>query len=260
MAEGLSLPENPPPLRVVLVDDEPAASCWLADLLGRHEHVKIVGRAVDADAAERLIRELAPDVVFVDIEMPGRDGLAVVDRLDGKTRGVVVTAFEEYAVEAFDTAAVDYLLKPVTAARLTRTLARLALSGGRNHVDAAAASVAQAGPSSDETILPVQASGTTAVITLGEILWIEAAENMSRVYRAHEPPLFVRKSLAHWAETLPTDDFLRVSRSAILRLDRIEGIRWNWQQGTQLRSFRGSQDTLTIGRSATRRLKGRLET
>ena len=57
---------------------------------------------------------------------------------------------------------------------------------------------------------------------------------------------------------LPTDDFLRVSRSAILRLDRIEGIRWNWQQGTQL-SFRGSQDTLTIGRSATRRLKDRLE-
>ena len=258
MAEGLSLPENPPPLRVVLVDDEPAASCWLADLLGRHEHVEIVGRAVDADAAERLIRELAPDVVFVDIEMPGRDGLAVVDRLDGNTRGVVVTAFEQYAVEAFDTAAVDYLLKPVTAARLTRTLARLAWSGGRNHVDAAAASVAQAGPSSDETILPVQAIGATAVITLGEVLWIEAAENTSRVHRAHEPPLFVRKSLADWEETLPAADFVRVSRSVILRLDRIEGIRWNWQQGTQL-SFRGSQDTLTIGRSATRRLKDRLE-
>ena len=79
------------------------------------------------------------------------------------------------------------------------------------------------------------------------------------MHRAHEPPLFVRKSLADWEETLPTDDFLRVSRSVILRLDRIEGIRWNWQQGTQL-SFRGSQDTLTIGRSATRRLKDRLET
>ena len=101
-----------------------AASCWLADLLGRHEHVEIVGRAVDADAAERLIRELAPDVVFVDIEMPGRDGLAVVDRLDGNTRGVVVAAFEQYAVEGFDTPAVGYLLKPVTDGRLTRTLAR----------------------------------------------------------------------------------------------------------------------------------------
>ena len=264
MAERLSLPENPPPLRVVLVDDEPAASCWLADLLGRHEHVEIVGRAVDADAAERLIRELAPDVVFVDIEMPGRDGLAVVDRLGGKTRGVVVTAFEEYAVEAFDTAAVDYLLKPVTAARLTRTLARLACGSGRvagqeAGDEAAGETAAQPtrGEASDARI-PLAAEGTTAVVALAEILWIEASENCSRVYRALEPALFVRQSLARWEEMLPAEAFLRVSRSVILRLDRIEGIRWNWQQGTQL-SFVGSDARLTIGRSAARRLKDRLE-
>ena len=94
-------------------------------------------------------------------------------------------------------------------------------------------------------------------MTLADILWIEAAENYSRVYRAVEPVLFVRQSLARWEELLPADAFLRVSRSVILRLDRIEGIRWNWQQGTQL-SFVGSDARLTIGRSAARRLKDRL--
>lgn len=260
MAEKLTMPEDPPPLRVVLVDDEPAASSWLADLLERYDHVTIVGRAVDADGAEQLIRQLRPDVVFVDIEMPGRDGLAVIDRLDGKTRGVVVTAFDEYAVEAFDTAAVDYLLKPVTVARLDRTLARLAQTTGRQAVHGEPPTMPDqhASPVGNATTLPVPASGATAVIALGEILWIEAEENTSRVHRAGAASLFVRQSLARWEETLPADDFLRVSRSVILRLDRIEGIRWDWQRGTEL-TFRGSTATLTIGRPATRRLKDRLQ-
>ena len=96
------------------------------------------------------------------------------------------------------------------------------------------------------------------MITLGEILWIEAEENTSRVHRAGAPPLFVRQSLAQWEEKLPAADFLRVSRSVILRLDRLEGIRWDWQRGTEL-TFRGSTATLTIGRPATRRLKDRLQ-
>jgi two-component system LytT family response regulator len=261
MAEKLSLPKKkPPPLRVVLVDDEPAASAWLADLLSRYEHVEIIGRAIDADGAERLIKRLAPDVVFVDIEMTGRDGLAVIDRLDGKTRGVVVTAFDDYAVEAFDTATVDYLLKPVTAAGLSRTLARLACGSGRTAVaaeDDAATTTVAVGEASDSRI-PLAAEGKTVLVTLAEILWIEAAENCSHVYRIAEPALFVRQSLGRWESMLPAEAFLRISRSVIIRLDRIEGIRWNWQQGTQL-NFVGSDATLRIGRSAARRLKDRLE-
>ena len=115
--------------------------------------------------------------------MPGRDGLAVVDRLGGKTRSVVVTAFEEYAVEAFDTAAVDYLLKPVTAARLARTLARLARGSGRaagqgedEKATGEAAAQPARGKASDARI-PLAAEGVTALVTLADILWIEAAEN-----------------------------------------------------------------------------------
>lgn len=106
--------------------------------------------------------------------------------------------------------------------------------------------------------LPLAAEGTTALVTLREILWIEASENYSRVYRALEPALFVRQSLGRLEEMLPADAFLRVSWSVILLLDRIDGIRWNWQQGTQL-SFVGSDAMLPIGRSAARRRKDRLE-
>ncbi|MFM8414295.1 MAG: LytR/AlgR family response regulator transcription factor [Planctomycetota bacterium] len=263
------MPETPsgspvlPPLRVLLVDDEPAATNWLAELLSRHQHVSVVGRATDADRAERLIARLKPDVVFVDIEMPGRDGLALLDRLDGRTLGVVVTAFEDYAVEAFDTAAVDYLLKPVTAARLGRTLARLAGSRGRSGAVAPFAddgSVEEAPPEpvglDDKFAVPT--GRATTLVAADEILWLEALDNYSLVHRAGAPPLTVRRPLAEWEAALPPGSFLRLDRSLIVGLDRIDAIHWRWQGGTQV-AFVGSEATLTLGRAATRRLKDRLD-
>lgn len=251
-----------PPLRVLLVDDESAASRWLAELLSRYQHVTVVGRATSADQAERLIEVLKPDVVFIDIEMPGRDGLSVLERIDGNTRGVIVTAFDDYAVEAFDTAAVDYLLKPVTAARLERTLTRLA--GGWTRFD----SVTRAHTSGPEegTITPatlddkvvVSTGRATALLPAAEILWVEALDNYSKVYRTGGQPIVVRRSLAEWGQALPVASFLRLDRSLIVGLDRIDAIHWRWQGGTQV-SFIGSDALLLIGRAATRRLKDRVD-
>lgn len=246
-----------PPLRVLLVDDEPAASTWLADLLSRHEHVRVVGRATSADRAEEMIAHLAPDVVFLDIEMPGRDGLAVLDRLNARTRGVIVTAFEEYAVEAFDTAAVDYLLKPVTAGRLARTLARLAAGAWRGLDAAAADAVPRPGQQRGNEPIAVPTGRATTLLAAGDILWIEALDNYSQVHRPHEPPLTVRRSLAEWEATLPAPAYCRLDRSLIIGLDKIDAIHWRWQGGTQI-VFREAA-TLTIGRTATRRLKDRLD-
>ena len=252
-----------PPLRVLLVDDEPAATNWLAELLSRHQHVTVVGRATTADRAEHLIARLKPDVVFVDIEMPGRDGLALLDRLAGKARGVVVTAFEEYAVEAFDTAAIDYLLKPVTAARLGRTLVRLAGGQGRARPVAPAADdkAAQAAPPEPVGLddkLAVPTGRATTLVPADEILWLEALDNYSLVHRIGAPPLTVRRPLAEWEAVLPPESFLRLDRSLIVGIDRIDAIHWRWQGGTQV-AFNDSDATLTIGRAATRRLKDRLD-
>jgi len=263
MPDSPAVPPPFPPLRVLLVDDESAATNWLAELLSRHAHVTVVGRAANTDQAERLLARLRPDVVFIDIEMPGRDGLALLDRLEGDTPAVVVTAFEDYAVEAFDTAAVDYLLKPVTAARLARTLARVA--GGRSRCGVAVLAAGDppcgepprtAAPLDDKLAVPT--GRATALVPADEILWLEALDNYSRVHRLGGAPLTVRRSLAEWSATLSGAGFLRIDRSVIVGLDRIDAIHWRWQGGTQI-SFVGSDARLTVGRAATRRLKDRLD-
>jgi len=245
-------PAEPAPLRVLLVDDESAASRWMADLLSRHRHVRVVGRARRADQAEALIARLRPDVVFLDVEMPGRDGLSVLDRLDPSIKGVIVTAYEDYAVDAFDTAAVDYLLKPVTAARLERTLARLSGGGGRGPAPAGSAT----DPAEPRLSLPI--GREMIVVPASEVLWVESRENYSQAALLGRPPLVVRRPLVQWEAELPPDMFLRVSRSLIVGLRRIAMVRWQWQGGTRL-EFSGSDATLTLGRAATRRLKERID-
>jgi two-component system, LytTR family, response regulator len=243
---------GPAPLRVLLVDDESAASRWMADLLSRHQHVRVVGRARQADQAEALIARLRPDVVFLDVEMPGRDGLSVLDRLDPSIKGVIVTAYEDYAVEAFDTAAVDYLLKPVTAARLERTLARLMGGSGRGPGSAPLATDVA------EPRLSVPIGRELIVVPASEVLWVESRENYSQAALLGRSPLVVRRPLVQWEAELPPDMFLRVSRSLIVGLRRIAMVRWQWQGGTRL-EFCGSDASLTLGRSATRRLKERID-
>lgn len=257
MPETSTVPPTFPPLRVLLVDDESAATDWLAELLSRHGHVTVVGRATGADQAERLIAQLEPDVVFVDIEMPGRDGLALLDRLESGPRAVVVTAFDAYAVEAFDTAAVDDLLEPVTAARLARTLARLADGRGRCGSEPRPAGDPPPAAAVDEK-LAVPTGRATALVSADAILWLEAIDNYARVQRLGGPPLTVRRSLAEWAAVLSGTAFLRLDRSLIVGLDRIDAIHWRWQGGTHI-SFIGSDALLTVGRAATRRLKERLD-
>lgn len=252
------------PLRVLLVDDESAATDWLADLLARHQEMVIVGRASDADEAERLIARLEPDVVFVDIEMPGRDGLAIVDRLDPGIRAVIVTAFDDYAVEAFDTAAVDYLIKPVTAARLARTIARLTSGQGRSGTAAGVPHERGIEPPHPEAAglaekVPVATGRATKLVAADEILWLEALDNYSQVHRIGGPPLVIRRSLADWEQALQQKkSFLRLDRSLIVGLDRIDAIEWRLHGGTRV-AFIGSDATLTIGRAATRRLKDAID-
>ncbi|MEL6615783.1 MAG: response regulator, partial [Bacteroidota bacterium] len=115
-------------MRCLLVDDEPLARQRLRLLLGEAGDVEVVGEAANGTEALELAAALAPDVLFLDIEMPGLDGFDVVDLLDPAERPAVVfvTAFDAYAVRAFDVHAVDYLTKPVRPARLRETLARLA--------------------------------------------------------------------------------------------------------------------------------------
>ena len=258
MPSRTDIPATPAPLRVVLVDDEAAASRWLAELLSRYSHVKILGRARRAAQAKKLIARVKPDAVFIDVEMPGRDGLTVLDRLPEEIYGVVVTAFEEYALEAFETAAFDYLLKPVTAARLDRTLARLATIGQRMITPAPQQSPPphESPTTASRIILPL--AGETSMVPATDILWVESQEHYTQVHAIDRSPRVVRRPLVRWESELPAASFLRVSRSLLVGLERITMVRWQWQGGTEI-EFAGSHEILTLGRAATRRLKEHLD-
>ncbi|ACB74402.1 LytR/AlgR family response regulator transcription factor [Opitutus terrae] len=212
-------------LRALIVDDEPPARDLLRRLLAVHaDHVEIVGEARSvADAAEKYQR-LRPDLVFLDIQMPREDGFALLPRLGAPAPAVIfVTAYDAFAVRAFEVNAVDYLLKPVAPDRLARALARVA-------APIATATIAPA-----PAIAPLHATDTVFLqsdrgirtATVAAITHIEAEENYTRVHLTDGPPVLIRRTMAEWESVLPVDLFVRVERSlllnraAIQRVDRI---------------------------------------
>src|SRR5215212_1980987 len=116
----------PETMRVVIVDDEPLARQHVADRLAHEEHVEVVGEAENGIQAVEVIRRLRPDIVFLDVQMPGLDGLDVVDTIgpDEMPATIFTTAFDQYALKAFDLAAVDYLLKPFDDERFSQAFRR----------------------------------------------------------------------------------------------------------------------------------------
>ncbi len=203
-------------LSALLVDDERLARVELETLLAAHPEVEVVGEAGDVEAAAARAAELGPDVVFLDIRMPGEDGFALVPRLPRGTRVVFVTAFSEHAVRAFEVNALDYLLKPVAPRRLAETVQRL-LSGAPPP-----APPRKALRRDDPLLLP--SGGHYRVVRVGQIACIAAARDDSEVVTADGRRTLVSRSLKEWEETLPPASFLKVHRSTIVNVDHVERI------------------------------------
>ena len=225
-------------LRVLVADDEPAARDKLVRLLGAHADVVVAGTASNGLEAARAIRELSPDVVLLDIRMPELDGLEVVDDagLDASSRThvVFVSAYDEYAIRAFEVRALDYVLKPFDAARLAETLDRV-----RRQVElerrsgleikrtlsqlAAPATEAELDEAPGQRPLEricIKSVGKVQFIRMSDVEWIEAYGNYVRLHTPNEHPL-ARHTIRHLAERLDPRKFCRIHRSAIANLERI---------------------------------------
>jgi two-component system LytT family response regulator len=235
------------PLKTFIVDDEPAARQRLRVLLLAHPEIEFVGEAGSVAEAFVFLQDQAPELVFLDMEMPGGSGLGLERHLGKATRTVFVTAYPDYALKAFQFGAVDYLLKPVDPNRLAITIERLL--GGVPDI-----------------VLPVPAildcmgiSGLIERIQVSEILWIEAFQNYTRVYLANaEKPSLCRQTMAAWEEMLPADLFVRAGRSEIIQLARIRAVRWNSRNNTVV-SFNSSDWLLQLGRASALRLKASMK-
>lgn len=230
-------------LRALIVDDEPDVRQGLRALLAAHPELQVIGEAGSvADALVCMQRE-KPDVVFLDMEMPGGSGLELASSMEKVTRTVFVTAYPDYALKAFHLGAVDYLLKPVDPDRLAITIERL-LERVPSIVSPQSA-----------TVDCVGISGQIEKIRMSEILWIEAYQNYTQLHLASvNKPSLCRHTMGAWEEMLPADLYVRVGRSEIIQLARIQAVRWTSRDVTVV-SFDGSDSLLQLGRTSALRLK-----
>ena len=200
-------------LRVVIVDDELLARQRIEDLLAKEPNVEIVGEARDGNEAVDIIRDLRPDLVFLDVQMPGRTGVEVAEELgaDALPATIFTTAYERFALKAFDVAAIDYLVKPFDDERFAQALAR-----------ARKAIATQPAPKSEYLErIPVESRGQIRVVPVALIDYITASGPYAELHIGGRT-FAIREKMQTLEEKLDPAVFFRIHRSAIVRLDRID--------------------------------------
>ena len=209
--------------RVLIVDDEPLAREKLRDLLAGESEFEIVGEAADGLEAVKRIESLRPDLVFLDVKIPELDGFGVLERVSVRPFPTIIfmTAYDQYAVRAFEVNALDYLLKPFDRERLQTALDRArqdrqdakAEDSIENKLQALLSEVAVARRVPER--IAVKVSGRTLLIDAAEIEWVEAADNYVKLYHGSKATL-MRETMAAMEARLAPLGFIRVSRSAIV--------------------------------------------
>jgi len=237
---------------VFFAEDEPLARDVLRDAIYDHPALRLVGEAADGATALQRIGQLRPEVVFMDIQMPEMTGLEVLRRLDYLPHIVFTTAYDQYAVTAFELNAVDYLLKPFTRARFAEAVSRL-LEGGpppQEALDGALLQV-QAGPARLERIL-VRDRGRIFPLAAGEIEYMKA-DSKYTVIVARGQHFLVRIGISELESQLDPQRFIRVHRSALVNLDFVESMRADDQ--SQLQIFMRDGSCIGANREASKLLR-----
>jgi two-component system LytT family response regulator len=244
-------------LRSLIVDDEPLARELLRRMLAQHGDVEVVGECGSGTQAVEAVRAARPDLIFLDVQMPGLDGFGVLSELAPDIPEVVfVTAYDQYALRAFDVHALDYLLKPFDEERLARAvdrarahLRRPDAEGDRRQILALLDELRATRGFRERLVIRV---GERAFLQpVADIDWLEADGKYVKVH-AGQRTHTIRETMTQLAEMLDPRRFLRISRSAIVNVDRIREIQ-PWfrgeyvvimQSGAEVTSTRGYRDTL----------------
>jgi two-component system LytT family response regulator len=209
-------------IRTLIVDDEPLARRWLRERLSEDPDVEIAGEAADGEEAARMIESLGPDLVFLDVQMPGLDGFGALDSLDVPPPHVIfVTAHDEYAVRAFDVRALDYIVKPVDPARLREALRRFKGSAESRAPEHLSSLLAYLRAARGADRLLVKAGQRSIFVKIADIDWIESQRNSVVLHVGRSSYTYYETTSGVEAKLDP-DQFLRIHRSAIVNIDRIK--------------------------------------
>ena len=249
-------------IRALIVDDEPLARERIRHLLRGVDDVDVVGECRNGKAAVEAVRTKGPDLVFLDVQMPELDGFGVLEQLDPAEIPAVVfvTAYDRYAIEAFEVHALDYLLKPFDRDRFLKTVQRVrdhlrarngtALPG---RLQALLEDLSARGGRSDRVV--VRSAGRIVFLPTAEIDWIEAADNYVRLHAGKQVHV-MRETMQALEQMLDADRFVRIHRSSIVNLDRVREVQ-PWFHGEYVLILQDGTK-LTTGRAYRARLDGLL--
>lgn len=210
-------------MNTVIVDDERLARNELKRLLADYDAINIVGEAANADEAEDAIRTLKPDFLFLDVQMPGGSGFDLLERLDAVPFVVFATAYDEYALRAFEVSALDYLVKPIDPERLDEAVTRVLDRAGEIAPQSAAPQEEPIPTLTGEDQVFVKDGERYYFVRLADVRLFESEGNYTRIVFDKGRPL-VHRSLNYLEERLDPDLFFRASRQHIINLQWVEAL------------------------------------
>jgi DNA-binding LytR/AlgR family response regulator len=242
-------------VRAIIADDEDALRAYLKDRLSAlWPELTIIGEARDGETALRLIRDTRPDIAFLDIQMPGLSGIEVAKKAAGTCLFVFVTAYDRYAVDAFESEAIDYLLKPVTDERLTRTVQRLQerlasetvpdLSGLLERMSRSSASLSLPG---HLQWIKAQHRESIRLIPVADIYYFKSTDKYTSL-RTKDGEFLIRKAIKELEDELDPAQFWRVHRAAIVNVTAIQTVNRSLA-GSFTITFKDIKDHVAVSRA-----------
>ncbi len=246
-------------MRALIIDDERLARKELAKLLEEHPSIEIVGEAMNADEAEQMINELNPDLLFLDIQMPGRTGFQLLESLESVPLVVFTTAYDEFALKAFDLNAVDYLMKPFSKQRLRQAVDKVverfkSKTSGRGEVQRLVEQMQERGKPLERIV--VKSGSKIHVIPVEAIEQIEAQDDYVMIHSA-EGRFMKKETMAALEQSLPEDQFLRIHRSHIVNINQIQRIEQYGKENYLLILKNGN--SVSVSKSRIKDLKRELD-
>lgn len=235
----------------LVVDDERLARQKLIAMLSKYESIEVIGEAFDVNSAKKCIETSVPDILFLDIQMPKKSGFDLIEQIAFEGKIVFVTAFDEYAVKAFEINALDYLLKPVSEERLDKLILKLEQKDEEKEVI-----IKNISKLSYNDKIFVSDNKVVKFVNIREISAIQSVGNYSKLILSSGEKLIIYKTLKEWSLRLPENKFVRIHRTAIVNIDYISKME-KWFNYSFRIFISGIETPFVVSKSFTSELKER---
>ena len=236
-------------IKTIIVDDEKLARQDLKTILLDFDSVEVVGEAKNTKDAEVLINDLNPELIFLDVQMPGHSGFDLLDKIKKSVQVIFVTAYDEYAIKAFEVNALDYLLKPVNPERLKNSLERL--------LDKTIANVTTTKNLDYDDSIFVLMNNHYTFVKVSSIISISSSGDYTNLITSSNQKGLVYKTMKEWESRLPERRFVRIHRTAIINVDYIEKIE-EWFNYSYKIYMKGMNSPLVMSKRYAYNLKHKL--